>query len=448
MVRPAAAEEDTAVHRTGSVSHIGNKAKRQEQYGKYRREKAKQKLRRRLELAKEERKSSEGKKKRQERVAKNKPRTIEGTRVYNPTVLHAPNTHEQPAWMGGATGAVDESMNEEASEASEDDDEGESESGEDERESGEDERESGEDERESGDAEQDADEDAGADEQAAEAEAEPPLADPRQLKYDADDDPEAPPSILITTSLPSNATSPHLTSANARSHPAQRVREFVHELLNVFPGAEYRARRKAQGAGLGKICGWARARRYDMVVVIGEANKKPVTLTLVQLPLGPTALFRLTSVALGKEVYAHARPTPHTPELILNNFTTALGHRVGSMLQHMFPKVPQLEGRQVVTAHNQRDYVFFRRHRYEFASKDKAALQEIGPRFTLKLVSLSSGLPKGAGAWDGRFVEELEEQGADRAEKHDATSAPDDDTDGIEFKWKPKMGASRRNFYL
>ena len=427
MVRPAAAEEDTAVHRTGSVSHIGNKAKRQEQYGKYRREKAKQKLRRRLELAKEERKSSEGKKKRQERVAKNKPRTIEGTRVYNPTVLHAPNTHEQPAWMGGATGAVDESMNEEASEASEDDDEGES---------------------ESGDAEQDADEDAGADEQAAEAEAEPPLADPRQLKYDADDDPEAPPSILITTSLPSNATSPHLTSANARSHPAQRVREFVHELLNVFPGAEYRARRKAQGAGLGKICGWARARRYDMVVVIGEANKKPVTLTLVQLPLGPTALFRLTSVALGKEVYAHARPTPHTPELILNNFTTALGHRVGSMLQHMFPKVPQLEGRQVVTAHNQRDYVFFRRHRYEFASKDKAALQEIGPRFTLKLVSLSSGLPKGAGAWDGRFVEELEEQGADRAEKHDATSAPDDDTDGIEFKWKPKMGASRRNFYL
>lgn len=438
MVRPAAAEEDTAVHRTGSVSHIGNKAKRQEQYGKYRREKAKQKLRRRLELAKEERKSSEGKKKRQERVAKNKPRTIEGTRVYNPTVLHAPNTHEQPAWMGGATGAVDESMNEEASEASEasedDDEEGESENGDD--------------ESESGDAEQDAEEDAGGDEQAAEAEAEPPLADPRQLKYDADDDPEAPPSILITTSLPSNATSPHLTSANARSHPAQRVREFVHELLNVFPGAEYRARRKAQGAGLGKICGWARARRYDMVVVIGEANKKPVTLTLVQLPLGPTALFRLTSVALGKEVYAHARPTPHTPELILNNFTTALGHRVGSMLQHMFPKVPQLEGRQVVTAHNQRDYVFFRRHRYEFASKDKAALQEIGPRFTLKLVSLSSGLPKGAGAWDGRFVEELEEQGADRAEKHDATSAPDDDTDGIEFKWKPKMGASRRNFYL
>ena len=438
MVRPAAAEEDAAVHRTGSVSHIGNKAKRQEQYGKYRREKAKQKLRRRLELAKEERKSSEGKKKRQERVAKNKPRTIEGTRVYNPTVLHAPNTHEQPAWMGGATGAVDESMNEEASEASEasedDDEEGESENGDD--------------ESESGDAEQDAEEDAGGDEQAAEAEAEPPLADPRQLKYDADDDPEAPPSILITTSLPSNATSPHLTSANARSHPAQRVREFVHELLNVLPGAEYRARRKAQGAGLGKICGWARARRYDMVVVIGEANKKPVTLTLVQLPLGPTALFRLTSVALGKEVYAHARPTPHTPELILNNFTTALGHRVGSMLQHMFPKVPQLEGRQVVTAHNQRDYVFFRRHRYEFASKDKAALQEIGPRFTLKLVSLSSGLPKGAGAWDGRFVEELEEQGADRAEKHDAGPAPDDGTDGIEFKWKPKMGASRRNFYL
>ena len=89
------------------------------------------------------------------------------------------------------------------------------------------------------------------------------VQDPQLAKYDMDNDPTAPPAILITTSLPSNSTSPHLTSANARSHPAEAVREFIKELLNVFPGAEYRARAKAKGAGLGKICSWARARRFD-----------------------------------------------------------------------------------------------------------------------------------------------------------------------------------------
>lgn len=280
----------------------------------------------------------------------------------------------------------------------------------------------------------------------ADAEPLPDLVDPQQTKYDVDADPTAPPAILITTSLPSNSTSPHLASANARSHPAEETRNFVKELLSVFSGAEYRPRAKAKGAGLGKICSWARARRYDAVIVIGESNKKPCTLTLVQLPLGPTALFRLTSVSYGKEIYGHARSTGHSPELILNNFTTALGHRVGRMLQHLFPKVPELEGRQVVTAHNQRDYVFFRRHRYEFRSTDKAALQEIGPRFTLKLVSMARGLPKGAGAWNGRFVDDLETDEAPAQPEDDTEHAAPDD--GVEFKWKPKMSASRRNFYL
>ena len=66
----------------------------------------------------------------------------------------------------------------------------------------------------------------------------------------------------------------------------------------------------------------------------------------------------------------------------------------------LFPPKPELAGRQVLTLHNQRDYIFFRRHRYIFREartteknvqgadgKDmdgvkgiRAGLQEIGPR--------------------------------------------------------------------
>jgi hypothetical protein len=76
----------------------------------------------------------------------------------------------------------------------------------------------------------------------------------------------------------------------------------------------------------------------------------------------------------------------------------------------------------VVTLHNQRDFLFFRRHRlvplpllllpqpltganvrYVFDSPTKARLQEIGPRFTLKLRWLKKGLPS-VTAPDGRIA--------------------------------------------
>jgi len=55
---------------------------------------------------------------------------------------------------------------------------------------------------------------------------------------------------------------------------------------------------------------------------------------------------------------------------------------------------PEFTGRRVVTVHCQRDYLFVRHHRYIFPEDKqgkKARLQEIGPRFTLKLRSLQAG---------------------------------------------------------
>ncbi|KNZ74590.1 Ribosome production factor 1 [Termitomyces sp. J132] len=137
-----------------------------------------------------------------------------------------------------------------------------------------------------------------------------------------------------------------------------------------------------------------------LAIAKAEANdpaaKKASTdyaITLVYLPNGPTAYFKLTSIELTKNIFGHARATPHNPELVLNGFVTRLGHAVGRMFQTMFPPLPEFQGRQVVTLHNQRDFLFFRRHRYAFRSTEKVALQEIGPRFTLKLRSLRKGLP-------------------------------------------------------
>ena len=83
--------------------------------------------------------------------------------------------------------------------------------------------------------------------------------------------------------------------------------------------------------------------------------------------------------------------TKHKPEIMLNNFNTRLGLQIGRSFAALFPHDPQYEGRHVITFHNQRDFVFFRHHRYIFRNEKKVGLLELGPKFTLKLRSLQKG---------------------------------------------------------
>lgn len=107
---------------------------------------------------------------------------------------------------------------------------------------------------------------------------------------------------------------------------------------------------------------------------------------MCHLPKGPTSYWRLTRLKLGQEMKGGATcNASHNPELILNNFTTRLGRRLGRQLAALFPQAPDFRGRRTVTFHNQRDFVFFRHYRYNFKDNgEKCKLQEIGPRFTLK----------------------------------------------------------------
>ena len=136
---------------------------------------------------------------------------------------------------------------------------------------------------------------------------------------------------------------------------------------------------------------------------MGTFNKKYLTksqdaITVIHLPDGPTATFKLSSIMMNKKISNHGNLVARAPELILNHFDSRLGRTVGRMFACLFPKVPEFVGRQVCTLHNQRDFIFFRRHRYVFADKSESQgggkrcrLQEIGPRFTLKLLSVQKG---------------------------------------------------------
>lgn len=172
--------------------------------------------------------------------------------------------------------------------------------------------------------------------------------------------------------------------------------QFMKELQHIIPNSEVRVRK---GIDLKKIIPQAKERGFTALVVVNEDKKMPNGIVISHLPDGPTAHFKLTSVKLGRTIKNHGRKTSHRPEVILNNFSTRLGHSVARLLAALFPHDPQFQGRQCVTFHNQRDFIFFRHHRYIFKNQKKAGLQELGPRFTLKLRSLQRG------TFDSKFGE-------------------------------------------
>ncbi|QCE02465.1 ribosome production factor 1 [Vigna unguiculata] len=230
------------------------------------------------------------------------------------------------------------------------------------------------------------------------------------------------PKILITT-----------CRFNSSRGPA-----FISELLSVIPNAHYYRRGTYD---LKKIVEYAKNKDFTSIIVVHTNRREPDALLIIGVPNGPTAHFKLSKLVLRKDIKNHGTPTSHKPELVLNNFTTRLGSRIGRLIQSIFPQDPEFKGRRVVTFHNQRDFIFFRHHRYIFekkevkkaeskGKKDKdgksdnvpeqkviARLQECGPRFTLKLISLQNGT----------F-----------------------DTKGGEYEWvhKAEMDTSRRRFFL
>ncbi|KAL5669133.1 hypothetical protein ACJX0J_021354 [Zea mays] len=106
------------------------------------------------------------------------------------------------------------------------------------------------------------------------------------------------PEILITT-----------CRFNSGRGPA-----FIDELMQVIPNSQYVKRGTYE---LKKIMEYAKNRDFTSFIVVHTNRREPV-----RLHFG--LLFTLQN---------HGNPTSHKPELVLNNFTTRLGHRVGRMIQ-------------------------------------------------------------------------------------------------------------------
>eukprot|EP00386_Alphamonas_edax_P008467 GDKI01027747.1.p1 GENE.GDKI01027747.1~~GDKI01027747.1.p1 ORF type:complete len:382 (+),score=113.05 GDKI01027747.1:127-1146(+) len=197
--------------------------------------------------------------------------------------------------------------------------------------------------------------------------------------------------------------------------PSAKIFDLLKELVVVIPNTFYYKRGDFE---IKKIVKYATNKGFTDLIVFNEKNKKPHGMWVTHLPEGPTSYYKITNVKLGQQMKHSATPSSHDPELILNNFDTRVGHRVARQLAALFPQKPEFRGRRVVAFHNQRDFIFFRHYRYVFAKEgEKCRLQEIGPRFTLKLKSLQQG-------------------------------TFDTSTGEYEYLWRPDLQVSRKTFFI
>jgi ribosome production factor 1 len=146
--------------------------------------------------------------------------------------------------------------------------------------------------------------------------------------------------------------------------PTRRCFDFIRELLFVFPNSFYYPRR---GFAVGDIVTQAKEHEYTDLIIINEDHKKINGMTVIHLPEGPTAYFKLSNVVLNKEIPDSGTIRAiNKPEVILNRFTTRVGQRCARILGALFHQDPHFQGRRAITFHNQRDFIFFRHHKYVF----------------------------------------------------------------------------------
>ncbi|CAB9518577.1 nucleolar ribonucleoprotein protein IMP4 [Seminavis robusta] len=170
--------------------------------------------------------------------------------------------------------------------------------------------------------------------------------------------------------------------------PSSRLKNFSKELKLLVPNSTRINRGNNTVSDLMQAC---RQGDFTDVVIVQETRGEPDGLVVCHLPLGPTAFFSLNNTVMRHDLDPPAAPMSEAyPHLILNNFNTDLGKRVGNILKCLFP-VPRGDSKRVITFANQSDFISFRHHMYSKPAHDNVALHEVGPRFEMKLYQIRLG---------------------------------------------------------
>lgn len=126
----------------------------------------------------------------------------------------------------------------------------------------------------------------------------------------------------------------------------------------IFPNAQRINRGNHVIEDVVKAC---KSSEVSDLIILHEHRGIPDGMIVSHFPYGPTAYFSLHNVILRHDLVDTKQKTVSEayPHLIFSNFSTKLGLRLRSILQHLFP-VPKADTKRVLSFINQSDFVSFR----------------------------------------------------------------------------------------
>lgn len=180
------------------------------------------------------------------------------------------------------------------------------------------------------------------------------------------------PKIMVTTSR----------------DPSSKLKQFAKEVRLLFPNSQRINRGNYEIKQLVDAC---RANDVTDLIMVQEHRGVPDGLVVCHLPYGPTAYFTLSNVVMRHDIPDVGTMSEAYPHLIFHGFSSKLGNRVKSILRYLFP-VPKEDARRVMTFANDEDFISFRHHVYKKVEGGKdIELQEVGPRFEMKVYQIILG---------------------------------------------------------
>ncbi|KAJ3449894.1 u3 small nucleolar ribonucleoprotein imp4 [Anaeramoeba flamelloides] len=178
------------------------------------------------------------------------------------------------------------------------------------------------------------------------------------------------PKIMITTSR----------------DPSTKLVQFAKELRLILPNSQKINRGSYVISKIAEACN---RNDFTDLILVHETKGVPDGMIVSHFPYGPTAYFGILNPVLRHDIKNVSSASESYPHLIFDNFNTKLGNRVQSILKYLFP-VPKESSKRVITLSNTSDLISFRHHTFS-KTDGKIELDEIGPRFELRLFQIKLG---------------------------------------------------------
>jgi U3 small nucleolar ribonucleoprotein protein IMP4 len=151
--------------------------------------------------------------------------------------------------------------------------------------------------------------------------------------------------------------------------PSSRLKQFAKEVRYIIPNAQTLNRGSTTVKELVDTC---RDAGMTDLIIVQETRGEPDALIVSHLPYGPTAFFTLSSVVMRHDIADRGTVSGAYPHLILDGFSSPIGKRFATILQHLFP-IPKEDSKRVITFANRSDTISFRHHTYTKSRTPSAA---------------------------------------------------------------------------